>query len=289
MSKKHRNILKALDQSKPAKVLGMLESAREKYAEGWSQDAAAFEADGHYSWMCNFLEGFDRILEVGCGDGRSTIELARRKHSIISIDENPACLELASEKLAENGLEPKVIYRGIQKGKMRSYDMVYAPLDVQVTAGQVLLIESDLFADPYLEDWLLSVGPIDAVACWLIGTYQGREGQRAFAEVKSPGHYRLKIQNRLYELADKILRPGGRLHIIDRGEEHVSNEHNKDTIDSHTDQASVTSLKVSHEVESRPYKPIGGVDTVFTPGLSGRIPEAMTPALISVFSEKPLE
>lgn len=287
MAKKRRNILKMLDQSKPTKVLGILKRAREKYVERWSQDSAAFAADGHYSWMCNFLDGFDRILEVGCGDGRSTLELARKKHSIISIDENPTSLELTSERLAKNGFASKVIYRGTQKGTMGSYEIAYAPFDVQLTAGQILLVESDLFVDQYLEGWLLSVDPIDAVACWLIGTYQGRGGQYSYAKVRSSGDYRLTIQNRLYELADKILRPGGRLHIVDRGEEHVSDDLVNDHIDAHADQASVTSLKVSPDVESRPYKPIGGVDTVLTPGLSGRVPKTMNPALISVFSEKP--
>ena len=286
MSKKRNK--NAVDPSQPARVLGMLEKAREQYATSWSQDALAFEADGHYAWMCNIIDSFDRVLEVGCGDGRSTMEIARRNHRIISIDENPACLKTASERLANNGYSSKVIYRGAQKGKMRSYDMVYSPLDIEVPNEQILLIESDLFADKNIEDWLLHVGPVDAVVCWLIGTYDGRQGQQAFAHVKSPGDYRLTIQNRLYELSDLILRPGGRLHIVDRGEEIASQELLNDTIESHKEQASVTSLVVSHQVESRLYKPAGGVDTFITKGISGRMPEAINIALVSIFSEKPM-
>ena len=267
----------------------MLEKARENYATNWSKDAVAFEADGHYGWMSNYIDGFDRVLEVGCGDGRSTLEIARRGHRIISIDENPACLKHASEYLEKNGYSTTVIYRGKQQGKMSSYDLVYAPLDIKIPAGQILLIESNLFADEGLEDWLIHVGPLDAVVCWLIGTYGGREGQRAFSHVKSSGDYRLAIQNRLYELSDIILRPGGRLHIVDRGEDITSLLLLEDTIRSHTEQASVTSLIVSHDVESRPYEPAKGVDTVFTMGMSGRMPETDNIALISVFSEKPNE
>ena len=136
MSKKGK---RALDSSKPIRVLGMLENAREQYATSWSQDAFSFEADGHYAWMSNFIDGFDRVLEVGCGDGRSTLEIARRNHRIISIDENPACLKLAYERLVNSGFSSKVIFRGSQKGKMRSYDMAYSPLDIEVPAEQILL------------------------------------------------------------------------------------------------------------------------------------------------------
>jgi ubiquinone/menaquinone biosynthesis C-methylase UbiE len=124
MSKKRKKSKIASDSSKPIRVLEMLEKAREQYAKNWGQDALSFEADGHYTWMSNFIDGFDFVLELGCGDGRSTLELARRNHKIISIDENSACLKLASEQLDNNGFSSKVIYRGAQKGKMRSYDMV---------------------------------------------------------------------------------------------------------------------------------------------------------------------
>lgn len=189
MSKPRKKRKIAKDPQKPARVLGMLEKAREQYAKKWTEDALAFESEGHYAWMSRFIDGYKRVLEVGCGDGSSTLELARRNHEIISINENPACLRLSSERLVKNGYSPKVIYRGAQKGKMSAYDMVYFPLDIELPAGQILLIESDLFVDQNLEDWLLHVGPVDAVACWLIGTYNGRKGQRAYANVKSSGDY----------------------------------------------------------------------------------------------------
>jgi hypothetical protein len=71
-SRQKRDI--AIDPSKPARVLGMLEDFREKYATNWSRDAVAFEADGHYAWMSYYVDGFDRVLEVGSGDGRSTVD-----------------------------------------------------------------------------------------------------------------------------------------------------------------------------------------------------------------------
>jgi hypothetical protein len=74
----------------PGRELGFLRDARESYAEQWSRDAAAFAAQGLYAWMTGHLAGFSLILEIGCGDGTSTLELVNQGHKVIAVDENPS-------------------------------------------------------------------------------------------------------------------------------------------------------------------------------------------------------
>ncbi|EKO3961192.1 hypothetical protein F2K62_002443 [Vibrio fluvialis] len=74
-------------------------------------------------------------------------------------------------------------------------------------------------------------------------------------------HYRIFVQNEVYEIADKILRSNGILHIVDRGQELTSEDDKNDLIESHRDQASVTNLVVQETVESREYEdPNNGYD-----------------------------
>jgi 2-polyprenyl-3-methyl-5-hydroxy-6-metoxy-1,4-benzoquinol methylase len=59
---------------------------------------------------CDFIEkeiGFDktcRILDVGCGTGRHSIELAKRGYTVTGIDLSRSQLERAKKKAAEQGL-----------------------------------------------------------------------------------------------------------------------------------------------------------------------------------------
>jgi len=60
---------------------------------------------------CDFLEkemGFNRdlkIIDVGCGTGRHSIELSKRGYSITGIDLSESLLQKAREKAKQNGLQ----------------------------------------------------------------------------------------------------------------------------------------------------------------------------------------
>jgi len=60
---------------------------------------------------CNFIEreiGFDknvRILDIGCGTGRHSIELTRRGYSVVGIDLSESQLKRAREKAVEQNLK----------------------------------------------------------------------------------------------------------------------------------------------------------------------------------------
>src|SRR5437870_700415 len=63
--------------------------SRESYIAEWQPSADQHATDGDYEWMSSALEGYDKILEIGCGTGQSTMALLRRGHSVVSIEENP--------------------------------------------------------------------------------------------------------------------------------------------------------------------------------------------------------
>ena len=77
--------------------------------------------------------------------------------------------------------------------------------------GGALLMDGDIQNNSKLLSWLRENGPFDAVTCWLIGTHHARTYNEVFdaINVSDVLEYRLSVQNRVYELADQILRAGG--------------------------------------------------------------------------------
>lgn len=268
-----------------------LRGRRAEYAERWHANATQFENDGHYDWMASFLAGRESVLEIGTGDGHGTIALLRAGHAVVSFDENPSCLNIAGEAVRAAGFDVERISREtVAGGDGLLYGVRYRPFAVSAVVGKAFLIEGDVLNDPELWEWA-EAARFDAVACWLMGSHLARgynEGLRRNHRYSSGGEYRLRVQNKAYELADKVLKPGGILHVVDRGERAVTELLRKDTLNAHRDQASVTTLVVEDALRERPYAdPEAGVAMQLTPGLSGRTQSPAETVLFSVTSRKP--
>lgn len=69
--------------------------------------------DVHLRRLRRFVNAGDRVLEVGAGPGRFTIELARLGAQVAVSDLSPRQLELNRERVAAEGLEEHVVQREI--------------------------------------------------------------------------------------------------------------------------------------------------------------------------------
>jgi SAM-dependent methyltransferase len=67
--------------------------------------------DVHREYLRRYVHGDDRVLEVGAGPGRFTIELARVGASIVVADISPGQLELNRAKVLEAGVDEAVVDR----------------------------------------------------------------------------------------------------------------------------------------------------------------------------------
>ena len=155
-----------------------------------------------------------------------------------------------------------------------------------------VLVESDVCNDPFLLSALKTLGLFDAVTMWLTGTHMLRQHNVNVLQhgIGSDGDHRLYVQNAAYELADKVLRPGGVLQVCDRGETPGDDVLCQDILDAHGEQASVTSLEVQRELLThRPYSmpKSGRTPMVDRAGRSGRVPTTPNWSIVSVISTKP--
>lgn len=271
----------------------LLNSDRQEYAKKWSNVNASFFAEkGLYTWMATFLENYKNIIEIGTGDGRGTLVLAKSGHKILSIDENPFCLQLANDLLIKYGFNVLLLNREKITFNDSNYSISYEEIGSIDTGNfDVVLIEGDIINDNNLHNWLLATKPYDAIACWLIGTHTSRQynKQVQYYNINSDQNYRLKNQNIIYEIAEYLLRSGGILHIVDRGEVPDSKLLQDDFLNSHKEQASVTSLEVTR-LDWREYEEPNrteAIQMVVAPPLSGRVPNLEKLALQSITAIKP--
>lgn len=110
------------------------------YADKWGRSSEFFYQRGYYHKFAKSLEERNQLLEIGCGCGFSTLSLAECGHSILAIDNNPYCIDMASELISNKGFSDRVCF-----------------LEMDVTNSQAF----DELAERY---------KFDSVVCWNIGT-----------------------------------------------------------------------------------------------------------------------
>jgi ubiquinone/menaquinone biosynthesis C-methylase UbiE len=69
--------------------------------------------DVHVEHLRRFIQPGCRVLDVGAGPGRFTIELARIGADVTVADISPRQLELNQERVAEAGLEERIVERAV--------------------------------------------------------------------------------------------------------------------------------------------------------------------------------
>lgn len=78
--------------------------------ERWAEYADGYERAGGRHWQCflagNFVSPTDRVLDIGCGNGRSSRDLARlaSSGSVLGVDLSSQMLAVARERSAAEGL-----------------------------------------------------------------------------------------------------------------------------------------------------------------------------------------
>jgi SAM-dependent methyltransferase len=199
-------------------ALELLERRRREYAEGWKMTAGALEAGGHYAWMADLLGGATsaqgkRLLEIGTGTGEGTRALLDRGWRVVSIDENVVCLRAAHDRCGGS-----VLFRGSPREAAEGgYEVAYSG---GIPAGEapVVFMEGDAIGDDELTAALLAAGPFDAVTCWLLDAHAARlrESKVRAIGIRTADEYRIGVERLVYRLADKVLREGGVLHVVDR-------------------------------------------------------------------------
>lgn len=265
-----------------------------QYSDYWGSNATHYESQHCYEWMLEHVAGYQphNILDIGCGTGQGITALLKAFNPrIICLEENAACIVRATDKIQSviDSVEAHVRFHyNIRTDG--SHDIALGEGEI-VTDSQVTILQGDiLLNDPPLMRFLESNAPFDLLTVWLIGSYMYRKDCRSLSglNIRNGGDYRLRVQNRAYELGDALLRPGGILHIVDRGEPPSVPEKLNDHMNAHKEQASVTSLEV-FDVRFRPYtEPTErGVRLVPTPGKSGRIPDTFDLCMISTLARKP--
>ena len=225
--------------------------ARRVYERSWSANSININEQGGYQWMATLLKQYQpkRIFDVGCGVGtgiQALIDLLGGGLQIISIDENEECLQTAFKNIKANGQNVAKIFRNrIEPAAEKAHSLLIETGKLKEHQG-ITLIESDVLLDPELDDFLSESPKFDAITCWLVGTHHTRMecvNLHSFG-IKSGTEYRLRVQNRIYDLADKILKVGGVLQVVDREQLHTDHLLTDACLNSHREQATGTSLEV---------------------------------------------
>ncbi len=212
----------------------------------WNSKSEIIYNTGFYEWMADFLDGYERVLEIGSGAGYAAKALIETGHSIVSIDENPECLRLARKNLHKDSIASVLIERGKSIFDKGRYNIEYDEIAVNIHNDKVVLIEGDIVEDPHLAQWLRSGEQFDAIICWLIGTHFFRDSSETLKRHglkvrEKPLAYRRFVQGKVYELADALLRPGGILQIVDK----VNSDKDSDIIfENHQSRAADSFLKI---------------------------------------------
>lgn len=73
----------------------------QEYTLQWDVSAEYFYNKGYYSWMIEQISSYNKIVEIGCGTGYSSLALAKAGKRVVSIEKNTECIKKAKELLKQ--------------------------------------------------------------------------------------------------------------------------------------------------------------------------------------------
>ena len=104
----------------------------ENFTQGTSGECDFIEQEINYNKKT-------KILDLGCGTGRHTIELAKRGYNVTGVDLSDSQLARAREKAAKNGLDINFIKQDARKiSFLNEFDLV-----IMICEGAFPLMETD--------------------------------------------------------------------------------------------------------------------------------------------------
>jgi SAM-dependent methyltransferase len=214
--------------SEAKKLIKAFEEGFAEYSSNWVSSSQFHEASGDYEWAVSQLPGKGLTLEIGTGAGRSTLALLNHGCTVVGLDHNHYCLEETHSLLQKAGYPTEVIYRfsweAIPEGGVRPK---YHPLTETPTLqpGGCLLIEGDTqqvdvggtrhgLTDDEIVKILKPLG-FELAVCWFPGTGMPLPANPAPGQVDI-STYKVHMIRNSFEVAARILPPGGHLHVVDR-------------------------------------------------------------------------
>lgn len=229
----------------------MLEQEREGYAGAWAATSASINKRAAYTWFAEQLAPYDpkRIFDVGCGSGLGVSALLNQfpDARIVSIDENRHCINIAHANIIKFNSIDAHICRRLTSIPVKQEHLLYKNEYTDISYDEdnsVCLIEGDLLDGIECYDALIEKGMFDGLTVWLAGAHPLKVHASNFEGYeRSPYSMRILTQNYSYDLANRIVRPGGFIHLIDREEAGSVQKHGNDILSSHREQAEGTSFE----------------------------------------------
>lgn len=212
----HQAIIEASDEN-------LLVVGHQEYARRWEGNSTFYEEQGLYRSLAEHLASVrpvGRIVDVGCGRGQGLAALRAVSNVepgfLIGIDENPACLAAAAERLDAVSPLPR-----LQQKILGPREYALEPLPGRLPAiAPVVLVQADMLRpDQEFEDWIVALAPFDAVTMWFTGAHGARQYDVLMSElnINSDRVHRMAIDLAALDLAGGVLPDGGLLQIVQRG------------------------------------------------------------------------
>ena len=84
-----------------------------EYIAAWNANVKQHFDDGDYEWICDRIrqipseKPINKILEIGCGSGYSTLLFLLSDFDVVSIDANVVAIDAAKQLIEEHDYDPR--------------------------------------------------------------------------------------------------------------------------------------------------------------------------------------